>query len=158
MTEYNLKLDIPKRLEIGLRDPNSAISQEMGQGIRKSLITFQGSIKKNIVPGWRIGHPRGYFTGRLNRSIVYRMESRLRGIVGTNVVYGPIQEFGGEIKPKTAKMLAWKDRRTGKWAVARRVFIKPKKFFERGIKTKVKAVYDIMTKTMGTIGKRWGFK
>jgi len=43
--------------------------------------------------------------------------------VGTNVVYGPIQEFGGVITPKKAKMLHWIDRDTKEHRFAHSVTI-----------------------------------
>ena len=44
--------------------------------------------------------------GRLRRSIVYTMLSDTSGVVGSNIIYGRIHQFGGVIRPRTAKMLA----------------------------------------------------
>ena len=43
--------------------------------------------------------------------------------VGTDVVYAGIQEYGGVITPKQAKMLAWQD--GGEWHFAHSVTIPP---------------------------------
>ena len=45
--------------------------------------------------------------------------------VGTDVIYGPIQEFGGVITPKKAKALHWVSKQTGEDVFAQRVVIRP---------------------------------
>lgn len=44
--------------------------------------------------------------GRLRRSIAYTMLSDTSGVVGSNIIYGRIHQFGGIIRPRNAKMLA----------------------------------------------------
>jgi len=51
-------------------------------------------------------------------------EFKNRVVVGTNLVYAPIHEFGGIIVPKRKKLLAWKTGgKNGKWIFAKRVRI-----------------------------------
>ena len=55
------------------------------------------------------GSPLKVRTGRLRSSItnlVQRVGNVIIGIVGTNVRYGAIHEFGGVIRPKSSKYLA----------------------------------------------------
>lgn len=53
------------------------------------------------------GSPLKRRTGVLSRSVTTQVTSDGRtGRVGTNLVYGPIHEFGGVIRPKNAKFLA----------------------------------------------------
>lgn len=44
-------------------------------------------------------------TGRLRSSITYKVEAD-RVVIGTNVKYAPVHQFGATILPKRAKMLA----------------------------------------------------
>ncbi len=59
-----------------------------------------------------------FLTGTLRRSIHIRtsFRSRTRAVVavGTNVVYGAIQEFGGIIRAKTAPFLVFRTK-DGRW-------------------------------------------
>lgn len=47
-------------------------------------------------------------TGTLAKSINYKLQNDYVSKVGSNVVYAPIHEFGGEIRPVNAKALTFK--------------------------------------------------
>ncbi len=55
------------------------------------------------------------------KSVVYPAYNFVRGRVGTPVVYGPIHEFGGVIRPKKAKFLSFQ--LNGKWIRTKQVTI-----------------------------------
>lgn len=59
-----------------------------------------------------------YKTGTLRRSIITDVDSD-RAKIGTNLPYARIQEFGGTIRPKKKKTLAFKI--NGKWVFAKKV-------------------------------------
>lgn len=63
-------------------------------------------------------------TGNLRRSITKQILPGV-AVVGTNLVYAAIQEFGGVIVPRAAKMLRFKI--DGKYVFARKVKIPPYK-------------------------------
>lgn len=65
-------------------------------------------------------------TGTLAKSINYKMQGNYKSKVGTNVTYAAIHEFGGTIKPKNGKALAFKIKDS--WAVVKEVKI-PKRSF-----------------------------
>ena len=46
-------------------------------------------------------------TGHLRKSISHRLENKTKGLIGPNVPYAAIQEFGGIIRPKNKKFLSW---------------------------------------------------
>lgn len=84
-------------------------------------------------------------TGRLRSSITHDVRGAgmlAQGIVGTNVIYARIHEYGGIILPKKGKYLRFEvpvttagprgGKRKGKQVVfARKVTIKPKRYFAR---------------------------
>ena len=53
-------------------------------------------------------------------------------IIGTNLIYARIHEFGGIIVPKTARLLSWVDRLTGRRIFAKRVTIKAQPYMRPG--------------------------
>lgn len=58
--------------------------------------------------------------GNLRRSIQMHAGNKYV-IVGTDLIYAPIHEFGGTIRPRTKKFLAFKVK--GKWVFAKSVVI-----------------------------------
>lgn len=58
--------------------------------------------------------------GNLRRSIQMHTGNRYV-VVGTDLIYAPIHEFGGTITPKAKKVLAFKV--NGKWVFAKKVVI-----------------------------------
>lgn len=69
--------------------------------------------------------------GRLAGSITVRKDSKLSGKVGPTVIYGRIQELGGTIYPRQAKMLHWVDA-TGSH-FARHVTLPPRPYLKPGV-------------------------
>lgn len=79
--------------------PN-AVADGLEAGVRAAVIDIQGQVKRNID-----GPILKRRTGRLWRSILSEVRRRgdiVVGVVGTNVVYAAIHEFGGVIRPKKA--------------------------------------------------------
>jgi hypothetical protein len=115
-----------------------------------------------------------FFTGKLNRSITYQ-QSGLSTRVGTNMIYGEIQEYGGEIKPVKAKALfipmSVKGRKVGArqdhsgglkygedFIFKQSVNIKPKAYFERGMEASINSIIDILDGAMKRLAADAGFK
>lgn len=153
-----ITIKIPPALARGLRDPKSATRKSFSQAIEKSLIIAQGKVKKNITPGWGDGFRKGVFSGSLLRSVTYNMESPLKGILGVNKVYARIQEKGGVIVPRIKKMLAWFDKRSKTWHFAKKVTIKAKHYFKRGIQKSVPPIRRTLKKSVKDITRDMGFK
>ena len=82
------------------------IRERVGQqALLQSALLLEAHIKQHKLSG-QVLHVR---SGRLRSSISHRLERRgddLMAIVGTNVVYARIHEFGGTITPKRAAHLA----------------------------------------------------
>lgn len=70
-------------------------------------------------------------TGNLGRSIITKFkDDHLTGLVGTNIVYARIHEFGGFIRPKQAKNLTIPLNRKAELTTAREMFAtNPKRMF-----------------------------
>lgn len=84
---------------------------------------------------FKLGHLRG--------SISAKPYGDKKVIVGTNVIYAPIHEFGGEIRPKSKPYLTFKI--GGQWVRVKSVKIKPKPYmtpaFERLIDGDAKKIF-----------------
>ncbi len=111
-------------IEVGDSEVTSALSalSRQGQSLAPAMQQVGRSLEARIKMGFRGGvSPYGQSwakpkmrdgqalrdTGRLNRSITYRASNY--GVeVGTNVIYGPIHQFGGVIKAKNAPFLVFK--------------------------------------------------
>jgi len=153
-----IAIKIPPALARGLRDPKSTAGRRLRPAILKSLIIAQGEVKKNITPGWGAGFRKGIFSGALMRSTTYRMESPLKGILGVNKVYARIQEKGGVIMPRIKKMLAWFDKRQKKWIFAKKVTLKAKHYFKRGIQKARAPIKRTLQKAVKDITRDMGFR
>lgn len=78
------------------------LPQQRRAALVKAAIIVEGEAKK------RAPHD----TGRLRSSITHALRDDETAVVGTNIIYAPIQEFGGPkrnviIEPKRAKVLAF---------------------------------------------------
>ena len=75
-------------------------------------------------------------TGNLSTSINTQPQRTTRTgayvEIGTDVIYANIQELGGWIKPKTAKILRWQGS-DGKWHAAHAVYIKPQPYMRPAV-------------------------
>lgn len=132
---YNVSLTLKKNPIIDkMKNPASIIEKVAKATLEKAglLVISQA---KQIAPRK---------TSTLARSITYSPVEKVGGNyqtrVGSNVEYAPHQEFGtgiygkgSPIRPKRAKMLAWKGK-SGKMIFARSVKgVKGKKFMQKGI-------------------------
>lgn len=173
-----IRIKIPPALQKAMRDPATAVNKQFQSGIEKMAITIQGEVKKNIRPGWNMGHAikaTTHFTGKLNRSITYAM-GPLKAAIGANVAdYGPIQEEGGTIRPKTAKALFVPLSRRGvevgpvkgggsglvygeDFIFMQKVTIKPKKYMARGLEASLAKIQKVLEDVVKAITKDAGFK
>lgn len=108
--------DIEKRgfeqLELKLTRMSDRIRAELEKAMLRSMINLSGHVKQNKLSG-QVLNVR---TGTLRRSVTHKVtgsKSGVVGIVGTNVKYAAIHEFGGrtaahDIFPKRAKALHFK--------------------------------------------------
>ena len=75
-----------------------AVPRELQKGLIKSLSRIERVSQKDYLTG---GHPLNVQTGRLRSSVHYYVSQQaniIEGIVGTDVFYGKIHEFGGKFK------------------------------------------------------------
>lgn len=85
-------------------------------------------------------------SGQLARSIRILKKTTRRIRVGTTLIYGPIHEFGGTIRPNKGKYMRFKigDR----WVTLRGVTIKPDKYFREARKDIDPQIPQISRKVM----------
>jgi phage gpG-like protein len=86
-------------------------------------------------------------TGRLRSSITSSVDQfKLEASVGTNVIYAPIHEYGGVIRPKNKKFLRF--RIEGQWIISRQSVIPPRPFLGPALDESVEIVSDIIADEM----------
>ncbi len=110
------------------------------RALTKAAIKIESSAKREGFQGRpRLNAP----TGRLRSSITHFVDaSALRAIVGTNVIYARVQEFGATIKPVRARMLFWTDDKGGH--AAHQVTIPPRPYLGPALETNRAAVEKLM--------------
>ena len=84
----------------------TASKTALAKGVRNGTLLLHRHVLKTIYSGHDQRHLEGD-TNRLRGGIAYRIEGEgLEAELGTNVEYGPIHEFGGEIVPLGHPFLA----------------------------------------------------
>lgn len=78
--------------------------------------------------------------GRLRASIEAKAITDLEVVIGTNVIYAAIHEFGGVITPKTAKYLRFYWEKIGQWVVTKSVTIPARPYLRPALDNSVKAI------------------
>jgi len=176
MVVSKITLKMPEGARALLRDPSSTLHKSLYAAITDISKTVQRNVKKNVVPGWGMGHKTRmpFFTGSLNRSIAYE-QTGLKTLIGSNLVYAEIQEYGGDIVPKTAKALfipmSSLGRKTGPqkgggsglvfgtdFILSQKVTIKPKSYFARGMESSIESIMNILGKSLSDLGENAGLK
>lgn len=89
-------------------------------------------------------------TGTLQRSITPIQVTGNGGRYGTALIYARIQEEGGVIKPKKAKVLRFKI--GNRWVSAKQVRIKGKHYLKRSAEATQKAVPQLVRKAIRESG------
>lgn len=132
-----------------------AVDRGLEAGIRAATIDIQGQAKRYLE-----GEVLNRRTGRLWRSIhadTFRRMGRVVGIVGTNVKYAAIHEFGGTIRPKSATGFlvferAGRNEKTGRFQTttvfAKEVRIPARPYLSRAFAVRKKVVSDLIVKAV----------
>lgn len=165
-----ITIKIPEGAQKLLKDSNSIFYKAMSTSVKSICIAIQGNVKRNIIPGWNMGHQSilPFFTGRLNRSITYTTNG-LTGKVDANTDYAELQEDGGTIRPKGGGFLfislthKGRKRQSGlifgkDFILAKKATIKPKKYFQRELESSSKQITEIVDKMLAVIGTEGGLK
>lgn len=112
---------------------------------RATYLTLQ-KVSQDIRSDAVVNSP--YRTGTLRRSIMASIEGDTAK-VGSNLPYARMREYGGVIKPKRKKMLAWKS--NGKWYFAKQVTQKGKPYlipaFEKNTRDITKILQAFISST-----------
>ena len=142
----------------------------LGRSAQERMATACISLERDIKANFGRGNTPGVVTGRLKSSITSNWTGKkhpgranefgdpaigspgggwpiIRGVVGTNVKYAKIHEYGGTIKPKRFDKLYIKDRFGNITATAKEVKIPARPFLrpalERNRKNINRIFYDI---------------
>lgn len=107
------------------------IGDAIEAGIKRGAEKVQERARANVDRKFT-KHP----TGKLRESIMVKMEGSGRNAkakVGSDLVYSRIHEYGGIIRPKKAKMLAWRGE-DGKMIFAKQVRMPARPYLEPALK------------------------
>jgi phage gpG-like protein len=129
---YRLSVDVigSKELEAAFRKAPQVTMAALSKGIGKTAYRIEARAKQ-LAP-----IDKANLRGSINIDGPHATLNNVEAKVGTNIEYAPHQEYGtgvygktGQpIRPKNARILAWKS--GGKWHFARQVRgVKPKRFF-----------------------------
>jgi len=135
------------KFELAITDTSAlgalAELRRRGENLRPVMAALGGSIAEEIRANFREGaDPYGnkwrplktragqplLDTGRLRNSINYNVTRPNEVVIGTNVFYAPVHQFGAEIHPVYAKMLRFVPRGSKKPIFAKKVTIPPRPF------------------------------
>lgn len=136
MLEISIDKSVSKAILNFMQNGNKDVERAILNGVTKSGLMLQNRAKE-LAPVKR---------GALRRSINGKLASTSY-IVGTNLPYAKIQEFGGVIRPKKSNFLRWND--GGTWHAARSVAIKPYKgggYFRPALQFVSKQIGGIISK------------
>ena len=111
--------------------PGKIIGDAIEAGVKRGAEKVQERARANVGRKFT-KHP----TGKLRESIRVEMEGAGRNAkakVGSDLIYSRIHEYGGIIRPKNAKMLAWRGE-DGKMIFAKQVNMPARPYLEPALK------------------------
>lgn len=117
------------------------IDKGMEAGVRAASIMLAGEIQ-DLLDGEVLNKQTGKLWRSFSNPKVYKRAGRWFGIVGTNVVYGAIHEFGGTIIPRNAEFLRFKV--GGNWVQTKKVTIPARPYVGRAFRENADRVPDII--------------
>jgi len=159
--------DDPIRMEVkGLKETQKEmerIIKEMRggpftQALKKATLLVLRAGKKNL-RGYRSPEVGGVDTGRLRASLtpeIRKMANEKIGVVGSNVLYSPYQEFGTRpFWPPLSALETWARRHgTTAYVVARAIArrgIKGKFYLQNALTDNAERIFQILGNAVGTI-------
>ncbi len=138
-----------RELKIKIAELKRSVS---GRAMRQSLLAggsvVEAEAKRNV-RGWGL-----IDEGRLRGSIAAEAISDHEVLIGTNVIYAAIHEFGGTITPKRAKYLRFYWKEIGQWVTTKKVTIPPRPYLRPALdENKDKVIYAFRSTLSSFIGK-----
>lgn len=150
---YELTVDVigNRELEQAFRDSPSVTKDELSKAIMRTAFRVESRAKANAPVQY------GTLRGSINVQGPITSRNNVEAKVGTNVKYAPYQEYGtgiyagnGMIRPKRARVLAWK--KNGKWIFARAVKgVKGKFYFKKAREESKDDMVSFMQEALGNI-------
>lgn len=133
-----LKISIEAK---GIERLGSKFASALSKAMQKSAFVIEANIKK------RFGTPGNLKvrTGKLRRSIRTIITDKSVS-VGTNVVYAPIHEYGGIIRPKNYQYLTFKSQYG--WIRAKKVTMPARPFMKPGTEQSIPQIKEIIVQEL----------
>ena len=104
-----LQLDLDKQSLENVKKFPERFTKGLLSGFRKAMYMLEAETKKGFGQSGNLK----VRTGRLRNSIKTEIDvnnNGLEGIIGTNVIYAPVHEFGARIRPVRASILRFEER------------------------------------------------
>ena len=123
------------------------------RGVKKSMALVWSSVGRHLVGG----NPLNVRSNRLRSSITAKIykagKKEVVGVIGTNIEYAAIHEFGGTIRPKKGKYLRFQTRDKS-WHTVTEVKMPKRPFMEPSLRENLKKITKILKEEMQkAIGK-----
>lgn len=141
MIDITVELDkaSEKKLQAGPKEFHEAVVV----GFRKGLDYLEKYVKGSFGSANKPKVRSGALKRSIHTRVISTEEGKITGIIGSNLVYAAIQEYGGRITPTIAKYLHFQI--NGKWVRTKLVVIPPRPYLEPGVRetqNKVKEIID----------------
>lgn len=143
---------IVKGAEIGkeFRALEPKIDSALHRTVRRLALKLTARVKRKLS-----GEVLNVRTGRLRRSVHPELEfsaNRALAVVGTNVIYGRVHEYGATITPKKAKALRFQI--GGKWFTRQKVVIPERSFLRSSLREMVPEIKTELARQINNELKR----
>ena len=119
MSDNRITIKGSPELKAKLKGLSDALRTKLGAAAKRGAVKVQKKAWENITEKFQRGTHR---TGDLKNYIKAEQTSQVAAVVGTDLVYAAIHEFGGTIVPRTAKALVFQTR-DGNWVRTQKVRI-----------------------------------
>ena len=134
-----------KELIEKLKDVRHEMRDIIARGLGRAAAMVAGEAKRIVYSG-HPGHLEGD-TGRLRQSIGYTVERQAAvAVIGSNVIYAAIHEFGGTIRPKEKAALAFQI--DDRWVVVQSVQMPARPYLQPALESKEPAVAETLANTL----------
>jgi len=145
---FHLKFTVDKGSIRRLKRAPAQMRRALIPAMTECMALAERTAKKDYLsgPGPRKLQRR---SGRLRGSITHRVTlsgDRVRGELGTNVIYARIHELGGVIRPKTAKYLKFQI--DGQWRSVKQVIMPARPFLRPAFEDNLNRFRDIFQRRL----------
>lgn len=135
-----MRVNIKKESLVSFNSFVNGFNKTLKKGLLDAMLFIEDQSKESFGKSGKLQSK----SGKLKRSIESGVNDPLTGWLATDVVYGPIHEFGGTIKPKVGKYLKFQI--AGQWKTVKQVVIPARPFLRPAIQKSQDNMVEIITR------------